>query len=139
MLECIDTMELVLLMQDILCHWFCKKQGDFLLEEGKGLVNILQCSATTTEGQIKNNFKVFDKCKNFLLEISKYKYKYEYSKKVFKYSINTNTHVFDPDPGLQVVDSSSLVSILFSEVVSHPYISFFHLLVNVFSVIIIII
>ena len=34
--------------------------------------------------------------------------------------------------GLQVVDSSSLVSILFREAFSHPYISFFHLLVNGF-------
>ena len=36
---------------------------------------------------------------------------------------------------LQIVESSSLVSILFREVFSHPYISFFHLLVNGFSVI----
>ena len=35
-----------------------------------------------------------------------------------------------------VVDSSYLVSVLFREVFSHPYISFFHLLVNAFSVII---
>ena len=39
----------------------------------------------------------------------------------------------------QIVESSSLVSVLFREVISHPYISFFHLLVNGFSVIIIII
>ena len=37
--------------------------------------------------------------------------------------------------GLHVVDSSSLVSVLFREAFSHPYISFLHLLVNVFSVI----
>ena len=37
--------------------------------------------------------------------------------------------------GLHVVDSSSLVSVLFREAFSHPYISIFHLLVNVFSVI----
>ena len=37
--------------------------------------------------------------------------------------------------GLQVVESSSLVSVLFREAFSHLYISFFHLLVNVFSVI----
>ena len=35
---------------------------------------------------------------------------------------------------LQVVDSSSLVSVLFREEFSHPYISFFHLLVNGFCV-----
>ena len=35
----------------------------------------------------------------------------------------------------QIVESSSLVSVLFREAISHPYISFFHLLVNVFSVI----
>ena len=35
----------------------------------------------------------------------------------------------------QVVESSSLVSVLFREAISHPYISFFHLLVNGFSVI----
>ena len=35
---------------------------------------------------------------------------------------------------LQVVESSSLVSILFREAFSNPYISFFHLLVNGFSV-----
>ena len=35
----------------------------------------------------------------------------------------------------QIVESSSLVSILFREAISHPYISFFHLLVNDFSVI----
>ena len=35
----------------------------------------------------------------------------------------------------QIVESSSLVSVLFQEVFSHPYISFFHLLVNRFSVI----
>ena len=32
--------------------------------------------------------------------------------------------------GLQVVESSSLVSVLFREAFNHPYISFFHLLVN---------
>ena len=31
---------------------------------------------------------------------------------------------------MQVVQNSSLVSVLFREVFSHPYISFFHLLVN---------
>ena len=41
--------------------------------------------------------------------------------------------------GLQIVESSSLVSVLFREAFNHPYISFFHLLVNGFSVIIIII
>ena len=35
----------------------------------------------------------------------------------------------------QIVESSSLVSVLFREAISHPYISFFHLLVNDFSVI----
>ena len=34
----------------------------------------------------------------------------------------------------QIVESSSLVSVLFREAISHPYI-FFHLLVNGFSVI----
>ena len=34
----------------------------------------------------------------------------------------------------QIVESSSLVSVLFQEVFSHPYISFFHLLVYSFSV-----
>ena len=33
----------------------------------------------------------------------------------------------------QIVESSSLVSVLFQEAISHPYI-FFHLLINVFSV-----
>ena len=37
--------------------------------------------------------------------------------------------------GVHVADSSSLVSILFREAFGHPYISFFHLLVNGFSVI----
>ena len=36
----------------------------------------------------------------------------------------------------QIVERSSLVSVLFREDLSHPYISFFHLLVNGFSVII---
>ena len=36
--------------------------------------------------------------------------------------------------GLQLVESSFLVSILFREAFNHPYISFFHLLVNCFSV-----
>ena len=36
--------------------------------------------------------------------------------------------------GLQVVESSSLVSVLFRKVFSHPYISFFSLLLNGFSV-----
>ena len=35
----------------------------------------------------------------------------------------------------RVIESSSLVPVLFREVFSHPYISFFHLLVNIFSVI----
>ena len=35
----------------------------------------------------------------------------------------------------RVIESSSLVPVLFGEVFSHPYISFFHLLVNGFSVI----
>ena len=34
--------------------------------------------------------------------------------------------------GLQVFESSSLVSVFFREVFNHPYISVFHLLVNVF-------
>ena len=34
----------------------------------------------------------------------------------------------------QIVESSSLVSVLFREAISHPYISFFHFLVNGFSV-----
>ena len=34
----------------------------------------------------------------------------------------------------QIVESSSLVSVLFREAISHPYNSFFHLLVKVFSV-----
>ena len=33
---------------------------------------------------------------------------------------------------IQVIERSSLVPVLFREVFSHPYISFFHLLVNVF-------
>ena len=37
---------------------------------------------------------------------------------------------------LQIVESSSLVSILFREAISHPYISFFHLLVNGFSLLV---
>ena len=41
--------------------------------------------------------------------------------------------------GLQLVESSSLISVLFREAFNHSYISFFHLLVNGFSVIIIII
>ena len=40
---------------------------------------------------------------------------------------------------LQIVESLSLVSVRFREAISHPYISFFHLLVNGFSVIIMII
>ena len=35
----------------------------------------------------------------------------------------------------QIVESSSLVSVPFREAISHPYIPFFHLLVNGFSVI----
>ena len=35
---------------------------------------------------------------------------------------------------LQIVESSSLVSVLSREAINHPYISFFHLLVNGFSV-----
>ena len=34
----------------------------------------------------------------------------------------------------QIVESTSLVSVLCLEAISHPYISFFHLLVNGFSV-----
>ena len=37
---------------------------------------------------------------------------------------------------MQVVESSSLVSVLFREAFSHPYISFFHLLVNSFVVLV---
>ena len=37
--------------------------------------------------------------------------------------------------GLQVLEGSFLVSVLFSEAFSHPYISLFHSLVNGFSVI----
>ena len=37
--------------------------------------------------------------------------------------------------GLQVVESSSLVSVLFREVFNYHYISLFHLVVNGFSVI----
>ena len=45
----------------------------------------------------------------------------------------TDTHL-DITFGLQAVESSSLVSVLFREAFSHHYISFFHLLVNGFSV-----
>ena len=34
---------------------------------------------------------------------------------------------------LQIVESSSLVSVLFREAISHPCISFIHLLINGFS------
>ena len=40
-----------------------------------------------------------------------------------------------PDCRYRVIESSSLVPVLFREVFSHPYISFFHLPVNGFSVI----
>ena len=43
---------------------------------------------------------------------------------------------FISDCRYRVIESSSLVPVLFREVFSHPYISFFHLLVNSFSVII---
>ena len=46
---------------------------------------------------------------------------------------------FISDCRYRVIESSSFVPVLFREVFSHPYISFFHLLVNGFSVIIIII
>ena len=41
---------------------------------------------------------------------------------------------FISDCRYRVIESSSLVPVLFREVFSHPYISFFHLLVNGFSV-----
>ena len=47
----------------------------------------------------------------------------------------TDRHL-DITLGLQLVESFSLVSVLFREAFSHPYISFYHLLVNGFSVII---
>ena len=40
------------------------------------------------------------------------------------------TGILDITFGLQVVESSALVSILFREAFSHPYISFFHLLAS---------
>ena len=42
--------------------------------------------------------------------------------------------LFISDCRYRVIESSSPVSVLFREVFSHPYISFFHLLVNVFCV-----
>ena len=42
---------------------------------------------------------------------------------------------FISDCRYRVIESSSLVPVLFREVFSHPYISLFHLLVNGFSVI----
>ena len=42
---------------------------------------------------------------------------------------------FISDCRYRVIESSFLVPVLFREVFSHPYISFFHLLVNGFSVI----
>ena len=42
---------------------------------------------------------------------------------------------FISDCKYRVIESSSLVPVLFREVFNHPYISFFHLLVNGFSVI----
>ena len=44
---------------------------------------------------------------------------------------------FISDCRYRVIESSSLVPVLFREVFSHPFISFFHLLVNDFSVIVI--
>ena len=41
---------------------------------------------------------------------------------------------FISDCRYRVIESSSLVPVLFREVFSHPYISLFHLLVNGFSV-----
>ena len=49
-------------------------------------------------------------------------------------SIGADRHL-DTTFGLQVVESSSLVSVLFREAFNHPYISFFYLLVNGCSVI----
>ena len=43
--------------------------------------------------------------------------------------------IFISDCRHRVMESSSLVPVLFREVFSQPYISFFHLLVNGFSVI----
>ena len=41
---------------------------------------------------------------------------------------------FISDCRYMVIESSSIVPVIFREVFGHPYISFFHLLVNVFSV-----
>ena len=49
-------------------------------------------------------------------------------------SVGADRHV-DITFRLQVVECSSLVSVLFREVFNHPYISFFHLVINGFSVI----
>ena len=49
-------------------------------------------------------------------------------------SIYLTEQKFILDCRYRVIESSSLVPILFREVFSHPYISFFHLLVNGFSV-----
>ena len=49
-------------------------------------------------------------------------------------SINITEQKFISDCRYRVIKSSSLVPVLFREVFSHPYISFFHLLVNGFSV-----
>ena len=43
------------------------------------------------------------------------------------------------DIGLQVVEAHPLFSVLFREALNYPYISFFHLVINVFSVILTII
>ena len=52
-------------------------------------------------------------------------------------ALGTDRHLdmhLDITFGLQVVQRFSLVSILFREAFNHPYISFFHLLVNGVSV-----
>ena len=53
----------------------------------------------------------------------------------YDYKVNRSTKsVIISDCRYRVIESSSLVPVLFREVFSHPYISLFHLLVNVFSV-----
>ena len=126
-------------------------------ECGSTLYVGLACAVPLTNTNFRLTFLLTDFMKTYLYRASNLKSTITFLAFVFIAEVNIwrppkpsfihNNHNYHNQALLQtgsdcryrVIESSSLVPVLFREVFSHPYISLFHLLVNVFSVIIIII
>ena len=99
------------------------------------LPNYKQSRPLVTKGQVNGTLEVRDQKLRYWLRISVlYRAEPKLSLLVQIQAPVVTKQKFISDCRYRVIESSSLVSILFREVFSHPYISFFHLLVNGYCV-----